>query len=247
MDARSLTRWLNRPGLIAVASGDPLYEVRAMRAFVHCDHHGLHGAVPAPVRSRGPLPTWATTAAVSCYCPNHDVDTSIRRSCKLLLDRRVTFVMTNDFYKLTLGRWFFKLVGAVPVNGGKLAKTGMRRAAALVKAGHAIVIFPEGGLSRDGKRRRGQRGVAILARRTGAPIVPVGIVGSRKAWGKDAGGPSRSHVRVSFGPAMYWPEEVTHPTRAQEREFVDLLMEKVERTIERVHAEYPHLWAPTTT
>ena len=177
------------------------------------------------------------------YAPNHEsyLDPAF---VQLSIRRRVTFVMTNDFYKKPAGRWFFKLVGAVPVNGGKLARSGIRRAEALVRAGHAIVIFPEGGLTRDGRRRRAQRGISILARRTAAPVVPVGIVGSRKAWGYGATMPSRTHVRVTFGRAMRWPGRRGGATRDEERAFADRVMQNIERTIERIHAECPHLWAP---
>ena len=234
----SLRRFLNRPGPVRVV-WRPLYEFgyACLRAAV-----AMFCAPFFRQRRMGRDPGYDRGGVI--YCPNHEsyLDPAF---VQLAIKRRVTFVMTNDFYKLALGRWFFALVGAIPVNGGKLARTGIRRAGALVRAGHAIVIFPEGGLTRDGLRRRGQRGIAVLARRTGAPVVPVGIVGSRKAWGYGATAPNRSHVRVAFGKALRWDGARTPPPRAEERAFADAVMERIEQTIDRIHREYPHLWAPT--
>ena len=45
-----------------------------------------------------------------------------------------------------------------------------------------LFVFPEGTRSRDGALQEGRDGVASLALRTGAPIVPVGIAGSDRVW-----------------------------------------------------------------
>jgi len=56
----------------------------------------------------------------------------------------------------------------------------VKRAVETLKAGHRVVIFPEGGRSRTGALMRGKKGVALIARRAGVPIVPVGIWGTEK-------------------------------------------------------------------
>lgn len=233
--AAVVRRFLNRPGIIQKI-WLPCYEFgyACLRAAV-----AMFCAPFFRQRRIGRDPGYDAGGVI--YCPNHEsyFDPAF---VQLSIKRRVTFVMTNDFYKRALGRWFFLLVGAIPVNGGRLAKTGLRRATALVKAGHAVVIFPEGRLSRDGTRSRGQRGVAILARRSGAPVVPVGIVGSRKAWGYGARMPSRTHVRVAFADEMRWPADKTDPTREEERAFAGELMENIERTIADIRSKCPHLF-----
>ena len=120
------------------------------------------------VRRIGPPPPLPEGGVV--LCPNHAsyLDPAFVQLC---MPRRVTFVMTNDFYANRWGRWFFGLVGAVPVGPGRQARAGLRRAIALARRGHAVVLFPEGRLSRDGTMHRGQRGIAILARRDGGEEV----------------------------------------------------------------------------
>ncbi len=137
-------------------------------------------------------------------CPNHQsyLDPAF---VQLVVPRRVTFVMTNDFYAVRAANWFFRLVGALPVGAGRQAFTSVRRACALLRLGAALVVFPEGKLSTDGALQRGQRGIAVLARRGRAPVIPVAIEGSRRAWGKGARWPRRSDVRLAMGAPLAWP------------------------------------------
>ena len=73
------------------------------------------------------------------FCANHAsyLDPAF---VQIVIRRRVTFVMTNDFYRLPWGRWFFDLVGAIPVGGARLSRTGVRRTIAHVKRGHSVVV-----------------------------------------------------------------------------------------------------------
>lgn len=137
-------------------------------------------------------------------CPNHQsyLDPAF---VQLVVPRRVTFVMTNDFYAVRAANWFFRLVGALPVGAGRQAFTSVRRACALLRLGAVLVVFPEGRLSPDGGLQRGRRGIAVLARRGRAPVIPMAIDGSRRAWGKGARWPRCSDVRLAMGAALRWP------------------------------------------
>ena len=134
-------------------------------------------------------------------CPNHEgyLDPAFVQQA---FARRLTFVMTNDFYRLKSSNWFFRLVGAMPVAPGRMAFRTMRRAAALLRLGNAVVVFPEGRLSEDGTLHPFQRGVAKLVREARVPVVPVAIAGSRRAWGKGSTWLRRSDVRLLVGEPL---------------------------------------------
>ncbi len=172
-------------------------------------------------------------------CPNHEsyLDPAF---VQMVVRRRVTFVMTNDFYARRPMRWFFALVGAIPVAGGRMARQGLRRAIATTKLGSVVGIFPEGRLSRDGRRGPAQRGIAVIARRTDASIVPVGILGSRRAWPHGAPHPRSARVLIGFGPPMRWTPPPPHvPLRDAELAFGAELMARIEAVL-------AHLAAPRT-
>jgi long-chain acyl-CoA synthetase len=69
--------------------------------------------------------------------------------------------------------------------------------------GAALVWFPEGARSHDGKLQRFQAGVGVLVERHGVPVVPVAIEGTFEAWPYGKGFPPRRHpVRVRFGKPL---------------------------------------------
>lgn len=76
---------------------------------------------------------------------------------------------------------YVKINGSIPIDktSGDLLKA-LASATKALKLGDKVWIFPEGKRTKDGKLQQGKRGVAFLHKQTGAPIVPVAIIGSYK-------------------------------------------------------------------
>jgi 1-acyl-sn-glycerol-3-phosphate acyltransferase len=68
------------------------------------------------------------------------------------------------------------------IDRGAADVDAFRTALAILEAGHALLIFPEGTRSKDGALQRAHDGAATLALRAGATIVPVGLIGTAEAW-----------------------------------------------------------------
>ena len=88
----------------------------------------------------------------------------------------------------------------------------MRETVARLQRGEVVLVFPEGTRTKDGRIRRLQRGVELLARRGRAPIVPVVIDGAFEAWPRHRRWPGLGTIRVLFGPALR-PEELAGSER----------------------------------
>jgi 1-acyl-sn-glycerol-3-phosphate acyltransferase len=119
-------------------------------------------------------------------CPNH---TSVLDSFLLPVAvqpvsgrRRVLFVGKAEYLDDWKTRHVFPALGMIPIDrsGGQAAQQALDLAAQMVEAGELFGIYPEGTRSRDDRLHRGHTGPARLALRTGAPLIPVGIVGSRR-------------------------------------------------------------------
>ncbi len=96
--------------------------------------------------------------------------------------RPVNFMAKKELFDA--GRVFGKflsLLGVFSVSRGSLSKSTVKKAIKILKSKGALVIFPEGGRSRDGSIQKGEPGCVWLARVSGASIVPVRIYGSDKA------------------------------------------------------------------
>jgi 1-acyl-sn-glycerol-3-phosphate acyltransferase len=114
-------------------------------------------------------------------CPNH---TSVIDSFLLpsVLPRRITFVGKAEYLDDWKTRHLFPALGMIPIDrsGGDASTRALDTAASVLERGELFGIYPEGTRSRDGRLHKGHTGPARLALRTGAPLVPVGIVGTRE-------------------------------------------------------------------
>jgi 1-acyl-sn-glycerol-3-phosphate acyltransferase len=120
----------------------------------------------------------------------------------LVVPRRVTFVAKAEYFDDKRVAWFFRGVGQIPIRreGGSASERALESATEVLEAGGVFGIYPEGTRTRDGKLHRGHTGVARLALRTGAPIIPVGLVGTDEVQPIDSKLPRLfKTVRICFG------------------------------------------------
>lgn len=119
------------------------------------------------------------TSGPAIIAPNH---ISFLDSVVLLgvLPRRITYVGKAEYLDSWKTRYLFPAVGMIPLDrsGGKASFAALDTAAAVLERGELFAIFPEGTRSRDGFLHKGRTGIARLALRSGAPIIPVGIIGT---------------------------------------------------------------------
>ncbi|HVC71882.1 MAG TPA: lysophospholipid acyltransferase family protein [Acidimicrobiales bacterium] len=93
-------------------------------------------------------------------------------------------------------------LGAIPIERHKVNRRSADTAAGLLEEGWNLIIFPEGGRSPDGWFQEFRGGAAYLARRTGRPVVPVHMEGTRRILGKDRGLLRRQPTRITFGTPL---------------------------------------------
>lgn len=74
----------------------------------------------------------------------------------------------------------FYVVKTTSIRPDSADKEALKRITRLVKGGESLLIFPEGTRSRTGSLIEAKKGILLIARMTGAPIVPIGIHGSEK-------------------------------------------------------------------
>src|SRR5213076_2283485 len=97
----------------------------------------------------------------------------------LACPRPIRFIIDEGFYRNRFLHPVLRAVGCIPITPRK-AKDAMREAAAKIRAGEIVCLFPEGELSRSGSLLRLRRGYEIIARQAEAPVVPVWL---DRLWG----------------------------------------------------------------
>ncbi|MDQ1534069.1 MAG: 1-acyl-sn-glycerol-3-phosphate acyltransferase [Actinomycetota bacterium] len=149
----------------------------------------------------------------------------------LVIRRRVTFVAKAEYFDDKRVAWFFRGVGQIPIRreGGSASERALQSATEVLEGGGVFGIYPEGTRTRDGMLHRGHTGVARLALRTGAPIVPVGLVGTDAVQPVDSKLPRLfKPVRIRFGePLDLRHYEGRHDDRLALRDVTDEVMFEV--------------------
>nr|WHW29336.1 putative 1-acyl-sn-glycerol-3-phosphate acyltransferase [uncultured bacterium] len=126
----------------------------------------------------------------------------------LTAPRRVMFLGKAEYMDDWKTRYFFPAMGMVPIQRdlARASMAALTTAGNLLKDGELVGIYPEGTRSRDELLHRGHSGVAHLALTTGAPIVPVGLIGTREVQPIGQGIPNPTgRLRVRFGEPI-WPD-----------------------------------------
>jgi 1-acyl-sn-glycerol-3-phosphate acyltransferase len=129
------------------------------------------------------------------------------------LPMRIVFLVMPRVYRATrFHPYFHDHVGSIPVSLARPDPGAMRRALRVLEAGGVLGIFPEGPFSRNGELVRGQPGVALIALRSGVPVIPAAITGTFQALvARRAYVPRRVPLRLRFGPPLRFTAGSRHP------------------------------------
>ena len=125
----------------------------------------------------------------------------------LAVPRHPTFMAKQEMIKWPIVGPAFRMFGAFPVRRGEADLSALRAATEIVNSGAMLVMFPEGTRSRTGGLTKGHAGTALIALRTGAPVLPVAITGSEGlTWPWIFLRPlSVKHIKVTIGETFRLP------------------------------------------
>jgi 1-acyl-sn-glycerol-3-phosphate acyltransferase len=151
------------------------------------------------------------------------------------LPRPIAFlVMPRVFNASPLHPPFHRRVGSIPVNLERPDPGAIKRVLRVLDNGHVVGIFPEGPFSRDGHMVPGQPGVAMIALRSGVPVVPAAIEGTYEALvGRRFYLPRRHPLSVRFGAPMHFGRpRHRRVTRTEREEITRRIMGEIASLLE---------------
>jgi len=118
------------------------------------------------------------------------------------LPRKIHFVVLTRMFNLKRLRWFYVGMQTIPVDPGAGQRGPIRQCLEVLGRGEVVGIFPEGSRSPDGRLGDAQEGAALLAKRSGAPVVPVGVQGAFEAFPRGVWLPRPRKIRMRVGKAL---------------------------------------------
>jgi 1-acyl-sn-glycerol-3-phosphate acyltransferase len=140
--------------------------------------------------------------------------------------RPVWFMAKAELFTGAFG-WLMRGYHAFPVVRHSPDRTALRRAFDLLKQGSAVVLFPEGHRSETARLLRAEPGAGFVARRSGAPVVPIAITGTQHVLGRHAIIPRRAEVAMTFGEPFQLPERNRDGSQMDHQQSADYLMAKI--------------------
>ena len=114
--------------------------------------------------------------------------------------RPVRYFAESDLFANAALRWAVTELGAIPVRRGESDRAALEAALASLARGEALIIYPEGDWHARRRRPEFLPGVGMLALRSGAPVVPVGLSGSDDRYSRRTAG--LPVVRLKAGSAV---------------------------------------------
>lgn len=137
--------------------------------------------------------------------------------------RRIHCMAKAELFEKPFLGWFFTHLNAFPVKRGKSDKASVEYAVKAVNEGEVLGIFPEGTRSKDYKPGTAKAGVALIAKATGADVLPVSVYSGEKKLS-----PFKTKVVVRFGEVIKHEElSMEKGTSAELREASRLIMSKI--------------------
>ncbi len=120
-----------------------------------------------------------------------------------LTKRRLRYMGKDGVWKYKLSGAILTALGGFPVHRGAADREALRRCNLVLASGEPLVLFPEG-TRKSGSTVEGLfEGAAYIAIKGNVPIVPVGIGGSERAWGKSKKFPKPTKIVLVVGDPIY--------------------------------------------
>jgi 1-acyl-sn-glycerol-3-phosphate acyltransferase len=123
--------------------------------------------------------------------------------------RAVVFLAKEELFKPPVFGPFIRSLNAFPVKRGAADTGAVRLALDKLAEGHCLIIFPEGTRGDGLILGPMQTGIAMLAKRSGALVVPTGVYGTHKILPKGRKLPGFSRLRVAYGKPFSYAETAT--------------------------------------
>jgi 1-acyl-sn-glycerol-3-phosphate acyltransferase len=162
--------------------------------------------------------------------------------------RHARFLAKKELY----GNWFMRHVlegaGQIPVERGSGSMAPVNSAVKALKAGEAVMVYPEGTITKnsDFTPMQGRTGIARLTLASEVPVLPMAVWGSQHVWQRDGARSLRfgRPIWVKAGPAMDLSEfEERRDEPEVLRQVTDTIMEELTRLVGELRSRYPKEWS----
>jgi 1-acyl-sn-glycerol-3-phosphate acyltransferase len=140
--------------------------------------------------------------------------------------RDVTALVTTKYKERPFVRWFTDTAQGIWINRDIADFTAVRTAARALADGRALGVAPEGTRSKTAQLQIGKPGTIMLAMKSGAPIVPVGLSGTESAF-SELKKLRKPEITVRFGEPFRIPDFGPGERSSELKRWTEILMKRI--------------------
>jgi 1-acyl-sn-glycerol-3-phosphate acyltransferase len=133
----------------------------------------------------------------------------------------------SEYFKGGIVEVLFRWYHAFPVVRHTADRVALKRSFDLLKAGHVLIIYPEGTRVESGVLANPEPGAGFLAQKAGCPVVAVGLSGTRECLPKGARWPRRVPVGITVGKPFLVASRRPDGSRVSHQEAADAIMVEI--------------------
>jgi len=115
------------------------------------------------------------------------------------LPRETYFLAKEELFRIRGFGALIRSVNAIPIRRGMADLSGISRALDVLRAGSALIVFPEGGRMKDGELHRAKPGLGLVVAHARVPVVPTYVSGTNQIRRCLA---RKERIRVCFGKPL---------------------------------------------
>jgi len=142
------------------------------------------------------------------------------------LGRKTWFMAKEELFNSRISAYLMNSLCAFSVSKGKQDRKALQKAQQVLADGQALAIFPEGMRSQSRKLKLAFPGAALIASRSGVPVIPIGITGTEKISGISWLW-RRPLMTVNIGKPFILPPVEGKPTKYELSKLTDVIMEHI--------------------
>ncbi len=122
------------------------------------------------------------------------------------LRRDINYLARESLFRFPVVGWVLRSWNSVPVDRDGGGAAGLKAILDRLLAGGAIILFPEGTRTRDGKLQPARSGIGLTVIKSDAVVVPVRVFGTYEAYGRHMKIPRPHRIAVKYGQPMWFKE-----------------------------------------
>jgi len=132
--------------------------------------------------------------------------------------RILHYMAKSELFRIPVFNGLIRFLNAYPVRRGKPDRRALRYTLDLLRMGEAVLTFPEGTRSKDGRLKPPEHGTGFIALRSRAPVLPVAVIGTDKALPDGCPFLLPRRIEVRIGKPLTFPDLYGAPSREKVRE-----------------------------